>query len=478
MSILKGKWSKMRKVTRVFAWLWTLLMLCTAAAAEAPFLRHADGWELDGVPLEATLSADVISLLPYDETRSAMLSDVIDNLSLRLVTGEDEGSVTIRVGMTDAVRMAYQGNAVQLSCVPDFYFTASDDPMGTLLGESTTGFDIYGLRGDAETLLDDGWVLLNALIPKLEDYGNRKNVKTNITDMGLARTCTDFTIPKNEAESLSEILLTLCPEGWLREMIGTLTFSGKQTLRVYQTEDGVPLRAEYNGTCGPEGNLRTVKLVWRMRRDDVAHRDEVTLTSPAKSGGNKNTLEFERLIQTGKNGELEMTGSFTYTVTADKLTTSRKGEFALVNAFTEDTDVITGSATFQQKLPGETAWTGMRFEPSLTLSGTQEAPRISGSIGYAGLSGKNVAEQVTIYLTIAPCTEEIWSLMEEYIDLDLLTEAELAALRGDVSSAITSSLVRPLIILMGDTADWFFQDMPEDAVDEIVDAANTVVITE
>lgn len=468
----------MRKLTRVFAWLLALLMLCTAAAAEAPFLRHADDWELDGIPMEATLSAEVISLLPYDETRSAMLSDVIDNISLRLVTGENEGSVTIRVGMTEAIRMAYQGNSVQLSCVPEFYFTASEDPMGTLLGETTTGFDIYGLRGDAESLLDDGWVLLNSLLPKLENYGNRKNVKTNITDMGMARTCTDFTIPKSEAESLSEILLALCPEGWLREMIGTLTFSGKQTLRVYQTEEGVPLRAEYNGTCGPADNLRTVKLVWRMRRDDVAHRDEVTLTSPAKSGGNKNTLEFERMIQTGKNGELEMTGSFTYTVTADKLTTSRKGEFALVNSFTEDADVITGTVTLQQKLPGDAAWTGMRFEPSLTLSGTTEAPHISGSLGYAGLNGKNVAEQVKVYLNIVPCTEEIWSPMEDYIDLDLLTETELTALRGDVSSAVTTALVRPLIILMGDSADWFFQDMPEDAVEKVVDAANTVVITE
>lgn len=469
----------MRKVMRAAAWLLALLMLVTTAVAEAPFLRHADGWELNGMPLEATLSAEVISLLPYDDVRSEMLADVVNNLSLRLVTGENAGSVTIRVGRTDALTMYYRENAVQLSCVPDMYFTASEDPMGVLLGDTTTGFSLYGFRGDAETLLDDGWVLLNALLPKLEDYGNRKNVKTNITDMGLARTCTDYTVPKNEAEALTDLLLSQCPEGWLREMIGTLTFSGKQTLRVYQTEDGVPLRAEYNGTCGPEGNIRTVKLVWRMRRDDVAHRDEVTLTSPAKSGGNKNTLEFERLIQTDKNGAVEMTGSFTYTVTADKLTTSRKGEFALVNAFTNESDVITGTVTFQQKLPGENVWLGMRFTPSLTITGTAEAPRLTGSIGYEGLNGKNTAESVKIYLDITTAsTDPVWSPAEEYIDLDLLTGEELAILQEDVSAAVATSLVRPLILLMGGSAEWFFQDMPQDAVDEIVDAAGTVVITE
>lgn len=468
----------MRKLLRAVAWLLALLLLVTSAAAEAPFLRHADDWVLDRIPLEAVLSAEVTSLLPYDETRSAMLADVLDQLSLHLVTGEDEGSVTIRVGMTDALKMSYQGDAVQLSCIPDMYFTASEDPMGVLLGETTAGTGIYGLRADAETLLDDGWVLLNALLPELEDYADRRNVKTNITDMGLARTCTDFTIPKNQAESISEILLTLCPDGWLHDMIATLTFSGKQTLRVYQTEAGVPLRAEYNGTCGPEDNLRTVKLIWRMRRDETAHRDEVTLTSPAKSGGNKNTLEFERIIQTGKNGVLEMEGSFTYTVTADKQTTSLKAEFDLTNAFNEEEDVISGTVTFQRKLPGESVWTGMRFTPSLMLGGTSAAPRITGVLGYEGLNGKNVAEAAKIHLTVTSGQETAWIPMEEYIDLDLLSDVELAALQSDVSTAITTSLVRPLIILMGGSADWFFQDMPQDAVQEIVDAANTVVITE
>lgn len=467
----------MRKLLRTAAWLLLLAMLFASAAAEAPFLRHADGWKWD-MPLEATLSAEIAAILPYDDMRAAMLADVVDNLSLRLVAGENEGSVTIRVGMTNALKLSYQGNDVQLSCVPDMYFTASDDPMGVLLGEATTGVSVYGLRPEAETLLDDGWVLLNALLPDLEGYADRRNVKTNITDMGLARTCTDYTIPKNEAETISEILLRLCPEGWLRDMIATLTFSGKQTLRVYQTEAGVPLRAEYNGTCGPENDLRTVKLVWRMRRDETAHRDEVTLTSPAKSGGNKNTLEFERIIQTGKSGAVEMTGSFTYTVTAAKQTTSRKAEFDLTNAYAEDADMVSGTITFQQKLPGETVWTGMRFTPSLVIGGTSEAPRITGSIGYEGLNGKNASESIKLHLSIASADASEWVPMEEYIDLDLLSESELTNLRADVSAAITTSLVRPLIILMGGSADWFFQDLPQDVVEEIVDAANTVVITE
>lgn len=452
-----------------------LMLLCTSALAEAPFLIHAEGWTLAETPLEVRLSADVISCMPYDDDRLAMLKQVTDKLSLRLRANGDGGSVTVYAGQSEAITLAYQGNAVQLSCIPELAFTAQSDPMGKLLGGSTEVAAPYGLRTDAETLLDDGWILLDGLGTALESYGKRKSVKTNITDMGLARSCTDYTIPKDDAQALKETLLSLCPEGWLKEIISGLTFSGKQTLRVYRTEEGVPLRMEYNGTCGPEGNLRTVKLVWRMRRDDTAHRDEVTLTSPAKTGSNKNTLEFERLIQQNKQGALEMEASFTYTVTKDKQTTTRKGEIELTNACTDHADVITGTVTLQQKLPGESSFTGISIEPDVTISGTEQEPDVAGSVKVSTLNGKNVLDCAVISLTLARCEESAWQPREENIDMDLLTADELAALQADVARGVASAIVRPLIILLGDTADWFFRDMLPEQIKRITDAANTVV---
>ena len=347
--------------------------------------------------------------------------------------------------------------------------------MGTLLGASTAVSMPYGLRADAETLLDDGWTLLLALEEPLSAYGKPKNVKTNITDMGLARTCTDYTIHAGSVGELSPMLLAHCPEGWLREILSGLTFSGKQTLRVYRDADGVPLRMEYNGTCGPEGNLRTVKLVWRMRRDDVAHRDEVTLTSPAKTGTNKNNLEFTRVISRNKQGALVMEGSFTYTVTLDRQTTTRKGSFDLTNAYTETADVITGEVTLQQKLPGEDAFAGISFAPDMTLGGTADAPAFTGTVTLSTLSGKNVLDSAVIHIDLHPCEVSGWEAREETLDLDQLTPEELAALQGDVAMGVAASLVRPLIILLGDQADWFFRDMLPEQIRRITDASMTVV---
>lgn len=467
----------MRYILRGLALCLATVLMMTAALAEAPFLQHTAGWTLENVPVEATIHADVKSLMPYDEERLAMLAQVTDELSMRLRTGSDEGSVTIRVGQTEALTLAYCEDAVQLSCLPEMTFTTqSGDPMGTLLGASTVVTSPYGLRGDAESLLDDGWTLLMALEEPLAPYGKVKKVKTNITDMGTARTCTDYTVNAGDVDALLQLLMEACPEGWLREILSGLTFSGRQTLRVYRTEEGVPLRMEYNGTCGPEGNLRTVKLVWRMRRDDVARRDEITLTSPAKTGTNKNNLEFERVISRNKQGAVVMEGSFTYTVTLDKQTTTRKGSFSLTNAYTDSADVITGEVTLQQKLPGEDTFSGISFTPDMTLAGTADAPEFTGSIAVATLSGKNVLDHVVLLVDLRPCSVSDWTEREEILDMDQLTPGELTALQGDVALGVASSLVRPLIILLGDEADWFFRDMLPEQIERITDASMNVVI--
>ena len=465
----------MRFMRRVMALLMTLVLLCPAAVAEVSFLQHAADWALEDMPLEIQLSADVQAHTPYDETRLAMLQGVLKPLKLRLLTQGDDSAVTVIVGATEAVELRQCGTSLQASCMPGVVYSAAEDPMGLLLGSNTEEFSVLGMRGEAETLLQDGLVLLKALMAEMEDAADRRKVKTAIENMGTARSCTDFTVSKDKAEELTDTLLRLCPEGWLRQIISGLTFSGKQTLRVYRTEDDVPLRMEYNGTCGPEGDLRTVKLVWRMRRDDTAHRDEVTLTSPAKTGGNKNTLEFGRVITTNRQGAVEMQGSFTYTVTADRQTTTRKGEFDLTNAFTDAADVLTGEVTLQQRLPGEDSFSGLTVAPEITIAGTNDAPVVTGFVTVSSLKGQNVLDSARITLDLRRCEAFPWESREESIDLDLLTEEELAALQGDVATGVAASLVRPLILLLGDSAEWFFRDLLPEQVQRINDAARQVV---
>lgn len=465
----------MNSVKRILAMCVALIVLMmTAAAAEVPFLVHSQGWQLDNTPVEVLLKAKVEAHQPFDKDRLAMLTPITDLLSLRLVTGANEGSVAISIANEEALSLQYCGNEVQLSCMPDVTYTAQGDPMSALLGGemvSVSGYEALHLSPDGESLLTDGKALLAQIPAAFEANGKRTKTDTNISGYGKSAYRVDYAIAAGKVEDMKETLLSICPEGWLKQIISDLTFSGKQTLRVYYTAEEKIVRIEYNGGCGPEGDLRTVKLVGRFRSDDGIEKDYLELTSPAKKGKNKNNLTFERVMETNKKGARVVNGSYKYTETKDGVTSIWNGEFDLNNAFTAASDVITGSMTFQTKLNGAERYDAITLEPVLTITGTQDEPVVEGTLSVIQKAGSKVAEQATITLALKRAEPIVWKLHDHVVDLSALEDGDRLAIQQEVAGAVATSLVRPLINLMGNDAEWFFREIPEEAVQSIIDAA-------
>lgn len=451
-----------------------LLLMMTTAQAEEPFLVHSNGWNWDGTPVEVLLKVDVDTHMPFNDDRLAMLTPITDMLSLRLVAGEDEGSVTIAFADQEVLTLQYRGNEAQLSCLPDTTYIAQEDPLAALLGsEASVGsiYEMLGLAPEGETLLTDGAALLAAFPAAFEEFGKRTKSEINITGYGQSAYRYDYTIPSNEAEGMGETLLSICPDGWLHEIIGGLAFSGKQTLRVYYDEQDVLLRAEYNGSCGPADDLRTVNLVYKTCHDEGLEKDLLELTSPAKKGQNKNTLNFERVVQTGADGQRTVKGSFDYTTKADDVTSILKGEFDLCNAVTDAADVVTGAVTFQYKLDGAEKYTALTLTPDLVISGTEEAPTISGTLTVKEEYASKVTELAVLSIDLKPAQPLTWTERAQNLDLSAMDENDLAAIRQEFSAAVTTAIVRPLILMLGQEGDWFFRELDAETVQSIIDAA-------
>ena len=465
----------MYSVKRLFAVCLALLMLMMASAsAEIPFLVHSQGWQMENTPVEVVLKAAVEAHQPFDKDRVAMLIPVTDLLSLRLVAGEDEGSVAISIADEEALALQYRGNEVQLSCMPGITYAAQSDPMAALLGgeaASISGYEALKLSPAGESLLQDGKVLLAQIPAAFEANGKKAKVETNISGYGKSTYRIDYTIAAGKVAAMKETLLSICPDGWLKNIIGSLTFKDKQTLRVYYTAQDEIVRIEYNGSCGPEGNLRTVKLVGRFRSDDTIEKDYLELTSPAKKGKDKNNLTFERTVETNKKGARVVSGSYKYNVTRDGINSSWSGKFNLMNAFAEGKDVITGDATFETKLNGASRADAITLTPALIISGTQDEPVVEGEINIVQKAGTKVAEQAKITLTLKRAEPLMWTANDHVIDLSTMDEASLAAIRQKAAGAMATSLVRPLINVLGKEAEWFFRDIPAEAVQSIIDAA-------
>lgn len=455
-----------------------LLLMMTIAQADVPFLVHSNGWDMNSTPVEVLIKADVDTHMPFDDDRLAMLTPITDMMSLRLVTGADEGLVSIAIADYDVLSLQYRGNAVQLSSMPEVTYTAESDTMSMLLGADVSvggGFEALGLARDAETLITDGAALLDKLPDMLQDYGKRSKNTTNISGYGRAAYRYDYTIAASKADELKSILLSACPDGWLQEIISGLTFSGKQTLRMYYTQGDVLLRAEYNGGCGPEGDLRTVKLVYKQRHDEEADKDYIELTSPAKKGKNKNNLTFERAVETNNKGQRVVQGTYTYTATLDNVTSIRKGDFDLVNAFNDTADVITGSVTFQNKLDGAEKYSALTLAPELTISGSVDAPVIAGTLTVTEKYADKTTEHAVLSIDLKRAESLAWAERAETIDLSALDADDLASAQQKAAASIATAIVHPLVVMMGADAEWFFRELPEDAVQNIIDAAELSV---
>ena len=455
-----------------------LILMMTTVQAENALLVHSAGWDLMHTPVEVLIKADVNTHMPFDDDRLAMLTPITDMLSLRLIAGENEGLVTIAIDQYDVLTLQYRGNEAQLSSMPDTTYAAETDPMGLLLGADISvsgGYEALGLARESETLVKDGAELLKKLPEHIQNFGKRSKNTTNIVGYGKAAYRYDYTISAAKATEWKEMLLSACPEGWLRGIIGGLTFSGKQTLRVYYTEEDALLRAEYNGSCGPEGDLRTVKLIYKTCHNEKVDKDYIELTSPAKKGKNKNSLTFERTIGLNEQGQPEVTGNFNYTVTADGVTSIRKGDFDLKNAFTETADFISGHLTIETKLNDAEKYSGITITPDLQIAGFEASPTITGTLTVVEEYAGKTTEHAVLSIDLKKAGVLEWVEQSELIDLSALTEVELAEIRQDVSASIATAIVHPLIVMMGAEAEWFFRELPADAVQNIIDTAETTV---
>lgn len=470
----------MSMIKRLIAFCLILLILMTnAALGDVPFLVHSNGWTWNTVPVDVLLKADVDTHMPFDEDRLAMLTPITDMLSMHLITGENEGKVTISAMEDELLTLQYKDNSVQLSSMPGVTYTSKDDPVSTLLGQDVSAdglYELLGLARQGETLITDGRDLVAKLPAALEGKGKKSKATNKISGYGQAAYIMDFNFAADKASELKAALIANCSEGWLKEIIDGLVFSGKQTIRMYFTKQDVLLRMEYNGSCGPKDDLRTVKLVYKLRHDAEIDKDYVELTSPAKTGKekNKNNLTFERTVQTNKRGARTVTGAFKYTKTDNGVTSVWDSTFGLFNDYTDQADMLTGEFTLEKKLNGDTMVDAITLKPDLTISGTADAPLINGTMTIVEKYAGRVTEQAAVSVDLKRAESLAWDETAEKVDLSAMDEKALTNTRGKVARSLAEAVVRPLTLKLGKDAQWFFRDLSEDVVQSVIDAAASV----
>ena len=472
----------MRRILTGALALLCCLTLLASALAEVTFVPGIAEWKLDEMPLELMLTADVTAWAPFGEDRLPQLTGLMKHLALRLTRQPliDEAQSTIdllvdgEAALAIALQQTEQRTMAQFSVLPDMTY-AGADPLVTLLGTSAEPMTLLGLDGSESAWITEGYELLNAIESAFVPYlTSETKVKTDIKNFGTARLKQDYTVSKTNAPDLTALLTDACPEGRLRKLISGLVFSGKQTLRVYRDADHAPLRIEWNGHCGlSQDRLRDVTLVWKLRRDDTAYRDEISLKSPALRGTDRNTLSWSCALAPNKSGLPVLTCELSYTRNVDKQKTTWTGSCKLT-AETEGYDTrVTGEAKLSRQLPDESRATTYAFTPDLTFSGDINVPAVDGTLTVASMNDKKVLSEATLTLGLHRGDYSAWLSRENTVDLSALDEASLETVRGQVTRAISTALIRRLVLLPREDLDYLFKDLPEESVQEIINAAQS-----
>ena len=456
------------------------LTLTASALAEVAFVPELHGWMLDGIPLELTISAEVEAYAPFDENRLPQLTSLMRHLSLRLtrqpLLDETQSTIDLLVdgeaALGIALQQAGQRTLAQLSALPAVTY-AGADPLAALLGTSPEPMTLLGLDGSEAAWVREGYELVIALESALEPYmTSESKVRTDLKDIGTARLKQDYTVSKTDAPDLTALIAGACPEGRLKALASQLVFSGKQTLRVYWDENHLPLRLEWNGNCGLDADhLRTVSLIWRMRRDNKAYRDEITLKTPPLRGTDRNTLTWNFAIVPNKSGQMVLTYDLSYTRNMDKQKTIWSGSGKLTATAMDGGTTVKGEATLSRQLPGEDNAVTYAFEPNLMFSGDGNAPSVFGELTVSSMNGKKVLSRARLLVELLRTDYTAWRMRESTVELDALDEASLAALRQQAQGAISSTLLRKLLRLPLEDLDYLLKDLPEESIQAIINAA-------
>lgn len=462
----------MHLTKKISALALSLFMMLQPVQAEVAFLVSDTTWYTKAVPLEVMLEIDLGLHMPYDQERTAMLATVTDRLAFRLVAGENEGLVGISVADQEVLTLQYRDNAMALSSMPDTMYTASEEPLSLLLGENTSvggGYGVLGLAQESEALLSDGRAMIAAFPAACKDSARRSPNTSLINGIGTAAYRVDYTL---ESAQMKAVMDELCPEGQLAEILCKLSFADKQTVRMHYSSEDMLMRVEYQGVCGMDNDLRNVKLVYKTRHDEVMDKEIIELTAPAKKGKNRNQLSFERTVQIGKTGVRTLTGAYQYTVAEDDVTSTWAGSFDLKNAAGEHTDAISGEMTFKQKLNNANVYDMLTLKPALVLNPPEDGRLLTGTVEVIKKHGGIMMEQALLSIDAKQAGLLPWSERTEVVNLSALNDQELLAVQQEAAASMAAALVRPLIVSLGKEAQWFFRDLPEDAIQSIIDAAN------
>ncbi|MGN1020117.1 MAG: hypothetical protein ACI4O7_07060 [Aristaeellaceae bacterium] len=469
-----------RRLLRAALAILLCLGLSGSALAEAQLLPGLAEAYPQREPLEIELHVTLQTHMPFDETRTAQLNAMLSHLGLRLKYQAAEGSLWSRLAvLTDGVevmsvstRQDARAQQAQFSFLPDRTYawaSGSGVSLQSLLGgDSDT--ELWGLEELDGAWLEDALTLFNALPGVMADSMKTSSISTSITGMGKAVEKQVLTVSSGSVEGLGLQLTGCVPQGQLQTLLGSLIFSGKQTVTMWRGSNGELLRVDYAGNAGiSQEDLRSVTLTWRLRRDDGQVLDDLTLRTPRVKGSGRNNVVLTRTLTEGENAaRLEL--SVRYEVLAEGVKTVLTGQADLTRDNEEEGERMTGEVTLKRQQGDDSAVT-LTLLPDLTFMAAGEE-LASGTVQLTQAVDASVKEAAELRLAVRRSDWMSWELRSNVITVAM---ENVESISRRIMQGATVELVRRLVLLPQEDTAFLSAGLEPDVWQQIVDAAKSAL---
>ena len=367
-------------------WAAGLLILCLTLCALAEVRADALGKMVPGLLEEgnaftATVSGTMETYPPYGEKRLEQLNRLLGHLSLRLEKAGEQARVELLVDGKRAVSITRKAGEME----EDAWFEEETK------AEPGKNRSLLWMLEEGEAFLDQLYAMLSGLVDRFPERYREGKESLTYREYGAIVKKKTGVIPPEDAEALLEYLAG-AGEPLASILTKTPTLSGQQRSNLFLGEEGQILRLTYDGTIGRDADsLRKVSLNWRRLRTETKELDNLTLKTPAASGGDRNNLVMERRYEEREDGTRTLGWTLSFDDVADRVRTSTEISIQLEN----QAGRITGELVRKEKTGNQlTRW---YVKPEITRENETD---YEGRLEIVRYSGKIEMERGTVSLRL------------------------------------------------------------------------------
>ena len=261
------------------------------------------------------------------------------------------------------------------------------------------------------------------------------------------------------SEHFPAVIADLAETEESRAFINRLLFSGPQKILLLYDENDRLLRIRYDGEAGfAAESMRNVSVLWRCLRTETEKKDNLTLKTPAKKGGDRYNLTYER--------EILLPEDAAHTIAWDLQIDRKDGQVRKKDAFTAElssgSGLLNGKIVYSDRQEGTEE--KLTIVPSLTKENDSE---YKGTIEITNNSGKIVTSCFTARVAIRPGNVlSVPPYVNEYTAGTQDPDADPA--ENPVREWINSILVRKMLALPPEDLVFFSMDIPADTWNSLV----------